>query len=217
MDVVTYALAKKLTEFPMENLVQNGDFSDGVTYWRFYDATAYQVTDEGIHLTHKGSGNDVGLWQDINSGRVGDKIYARYDYKGQFDGKFRTVITDFGSFATNQKIVYGLDIVYPNFYDTMQTNKTIFTLDRNNFRIGTFSSYITTANYILNNFILINLTSVFGAGCEPTVEEMDALLSYFPESWFDGKANLPGKWVIKYLLNQVRDLKTAVAGLGGTL
>jgi len=33
MDVVTYALAKKLTEFPMMNYIKNGDFSSGYTGW----------------------------------------------------------------------------------------------------------------------------------------------------------------------------------------
>ena len=32
----------------------------------------------------------------------------------------------------------------------------------------------------------LNLTQIFGAGNEPTKEEMDKLLSVYPNSWFNG-------------------------------
>ncbi|RLJ90114.1 hypothetical protein [Planococcus citreus] len=51
----------------------------------------------------------------------------------------------------------------------------------------------------------LNLTQAFGAGNEPTVEEMDSLLAFYPESWFDGTVNLAeNKKFVKFLLNQVR-------------
>lgn len=37
---------------------------------------------------------------------------------------------------------------------------------------------------------VINLTATFGAGNEPTVEQMEAILAKFPNSWFDGTKNL---------------------------
>jgi hypothetical protein len=38
--------------------------------------------------------------------------------------------------------------------------------------------------------IVINLTATFGAGKEPTVEQMDEIMSKFTNSWFDGTKNL---------------------------
>lgn len=39
-------------------------------------------------------------------------------------------------------------------------------------------------------FIVIDLTATFGAGNEPTAAQMDARLAAYPNSWFDGSAQL---------------------------
>jgi len=44
--------------------------------------------------------------------------------------------------------------------------------------------------YKMRRPIVINLTATFGAGNEPTVEQMDEIMSKFPNSWFDGTKNL---------------------------
>ena len=36
------------------------------------------------------------------------------------------------------------------------------------------------------NILAIDLTTAFGAGNEPTKEQMDAILSQFPNSYFNG-------------------------------
>jgi hypothetical protein len=41
-----------------------------------------------------------------------------------------------------------------------------------------------------DGIITINLTPIFGAGKEPTALQMDSLLSYFPNSWFNGTTDL---------------------------
>src|SRR5690606_27111425 len=38
----------------------------------------------------------------------------------------------------------------------------------------------------MDKLIAINLTEVFGAGNEPTLEEMDLLISKIPSNWFEG-------------------------------
>ena len=53
-----------------------------------------------------------------------------------------------------------------------------------------------TTNYTVNQTfkfayaIAIDLTATFGKGNEPTVEQMDAIMAKFPNSWFDGTKNL---------------------------
>lgn len=65
---------------------------------------------------------------------------------------------------------------------------------------GSFSDGVThtyadaaTANGKVANVqyqLLIDLTALFGAGNEPTVAQMDALMAQFPNSWFDGTKNI---------------------------
>ena len=44
----------------------------------------------------------------------------------------------------------------------------------------------------LDNVVLIDLTAAFGAGNEPTKEQMDAMLSQFPNSYFNGTVSAGG-------------------------
>jgi len=55
----------------------------------------------------------------------------------------------------------------------------------------------------IEEILCIDLTAAFGVGNEPTVEEMDELMTYFPDGWFDGTVNLP---TMTYLLKQQTQL-----------
>jgi hypothetical protein len=52
------------------------------------------------------------------------------------------------------------------------------------------SSYVLTDTFKLRNIMAIDLTTTFGAGNEPTAEQMDGILAKFTNSWFDGTKNL---------------------------
>lgn len=69
---------------------------------------------------------------------------------------------------------------------------------------------------LVTNALALDLTTIFGAGNEPTAQEMDALLAQFEGGWFNGMQYLfnPGH-VLGYLLREIRDLKSAVVSLGG--
>ncbi|MPN28438.1 hypothetical protein SDC9_175879 [bioreactor metagenome] len=45
---------------------------------------------------------------------------------------------------------------------------------------------VTSGSFAFDNILVIDLTKTFGAGKEPTLEEMDRLMARFPNSWFDG-------------------------------
>lgn len=66
------------------------------------------------------------------------------------------------------------------------------------------------------NLIIIDLTEIFGVGNEPTVEQMNMLLSQFPDGWFDGTKNL---FNAKHFLNiyhkKIKELENAITALGG--
>ena len=41
----------------------------------------------------------------------------------------------------------------------------------------------------IQRVLYLDLTAIFGAGNEPTAVEMDALLTKYPNSWFNGTVN----------------------------
>jgi hypothetical protein len=220
MNLTTYALAKKLTEFPMENYIKNGDFSNNHTGWEEAKSTL-SVADNTLYVTGDGNAASVTAAQIITTFfEEGKKYYI----------KCKMCVMN--SLCKRIAIVMGQlsDVSHYLVASQMSPENNILYDLSGIFEAKTDSQYQIRLNHLYNSatdadgavmgcqyVLAINLTDTFGAGNEPTKEEMDALLSCFPESWFDGRQNLPGKWVMKYLLNQVRDLKTAVAGLGGTL
>ena len=54
------------------------------------------------------------------------------------------------------------------------------------------------------DYIAINLTETFGAGNEPTKEEMDELIKLIPNQWFDGELTLTQKQIMIWTLNVQR-------------
>ena len=46
------------------------------------------------------------------------------------------------------------------------------------------------------NILVINLTTTFGAGNEPTKEQMDQIMEQFPNSWFNGTVTANTKGVL---------------------
>jgi hypothetical protein len=220
MNLTTYALAKKLTEFPMENYIKNGDFSNNHTGWEAGNGTL-SVADNTLYVTGNGNVASVTATQIIATlFEEGKKYYTKCKMRVTNSLCKRIAI-----------VMHQLsDGSYYSVASQMSPENNILYDLSGIFEAKTDSQYRIRLNHLYNSatdadgavmecqyVLAINLTDTFGAGNEPTKEEMDALLSCFPESWFDGRQNLPGKWVMKYLLNQVRDLKTAVAGLGGTL
>lgn len=60
----------------------------------------------------------------------------------------------------------------------------------------------------VKNALVIDLTTTFGAGNEPTATQMDRLLTQFPNSWFNGTENL---FLAKWALNELRRLDSEKA------
>ena len=220
MDVVTYALTKKLTEFPLINEIENGDFSNGYIGWAAIGiGCTLSVANNTLYVTGNGGAASVTSFQHITTPfEVGKKYYMKCKMRVTNSLCTRVAIVVQLPDKAHLVVAQGSPMEN-NWYDlsgilegTINGNGEI--------RLNHLYNTTTDANGAVMEcqyVLAINLTETFGVGNEPTAEEMDELLSYFPESWFDGKQNLPGKWVMTYLLNQVRDIKTAVVGLGGTV
>lgn len=69
----------------------------------------------------------------------------------------------------------------------------------------------------MDNFMRINLTETFGAGNEPTEEEMDLLISTLGIDYFEGEITIPAQKVMQWQLKLIRKNKNAIIALGGTI
>jgi len=217
MDVVTYALAKKLTEFPMMNYIKNGDFSSGYTGWGAVGTLS--VANSTLYVTGSGEMPSVTSFQHITTPfEVGKKYYMKCKMRVTNSLCTRVAIVVQLPDKAHLVVAQGSPMEN-NWYDLSGILEGTIN-GKSEIRLNHLYNTATDANGAVMEcqyVSVINLTDAFGAGNEPTKEEMDELLTYFPESWFDGRTTLPGKWVMTYLLNQVRNLKAAVVGLGGTV
>jgi hypothetical protein len=219
MDVVTYALTKKLTEFPLINEIENGDFSNGYIGWAISTGGTLSVACNTLYVTGNGGAASVTSFQHITTPfEVGKKYYMKCKMRVTNSLCTRVAIVVHLPDKTHLVVAQGSPMEN-NWYDLSGILEGTIN-GKSEIRLNHLYNTATDANGAVMEcqyVLAINLTETFGVGNEPTAEEMDELLSCFPESWFDGKQNLPGKWVMTYLLNQVRDIKTAVVGLGGTV
>lgn len=72
----------------------------------------------------------------------------------------------------------------------------------------------TSKEVQVTNCIAISLTEVFGAGNEPTKEEMDTLIRQI--GWFEGTRTLKQMETTNWLLKLIRENKNAIVALGGS-
>ena len=67
----------------------------------------------------------------------------------------------------------------------------------------------------MDNFMRINLTETFGAGNEPTEEEMNLLLDILGIDYFEGEITIPAqKIIMQWDLALIRKNKNAIIALG---
>lgn len=69
----------------------------------------------------------------------------------------------------------------------------------------------------IGNIVIVNLTKTFGAGNEPTEEEMDLLISTLGIDYFEGEITIPAQKVMQWQLALIRKNKNAIIALGGTI
>ena len=178
------AIDTKVDKLMATNLITNGDFSNGINNWQVVNGTSV-ITSPKVRVTSNVIGSNsyrvrtnVGMFNLIPN----NKYYLKFD----FDTNVDTTITQQVVFVgvTNQNIhesptkLNAIRTVFTNLYANTQLQIILY-------------GVLTTSMWFdVSNFSLINLTTIFGAGKEPTALEMDNLLANFPNSWFDGTQEL---------------------------
>lgn len=158
------------------NLITNGDFSNGTNGWLTASSSI------------SASGNELSVLARATAGQAksancamtnGHKYYFRAEVKATTD-LAKISVSGIGPKAHSGSGNY--ESLSSAFLWGASTGPWPFRI--NDYRMDgwdtIFVKYVT----------LIDLTAAFGAGNEPTAEQMDAYLAAYPNSWFDGSALL---------------------------
>ena len=168
---------------PATNLLTNGDFSNGTTGWS--TSTLASCTVSGNVATCLANENNDSINRVLTS-VVGHKYYFAAQVKAlsSLIGFYMSTSNKFHSGGGNYELL-----------------SSIFTATSTNHGMGVMDTRASGFdNFYVKYAIAIDLTATFGAGNEPTAAGMDALLSAFPHSWFDGTQELvPFEKALKYI------------------
>ena len=187
---------EKADKLMATNLVKNGDFSQGTTGWTA-GSTVNSVANNT--LTSTGLGTSATCYARQSSlipVTLNDVWYikSRQRVLNSFCG---SLILQLANNSMFQVLTVGVTSpIKDQWYDISERLK--LTNANTN---GTAGSLLllhvygspTDANGAqmeVQKVQAVNLTKIFGAGNEPTKEQMDALLLKYPNSWFDGTVDL---------------------------
>lgn len=197
---------EKVDKLFATNLVQNGDFSNGTTGW-IASSGLMSVLNNTLQATGVGTSTTISIRENrvatiLQNGR---KEYARVRmrvrdnqaqhirmrlYGGLSDTTINTPVQDqwyevsaiMTGNPTSEATAFVRFQPFATYADSATTNGKVFEIERP---------------------LIIDLTATFGAGNEPTKEQMDKLLLVYPNSWFNGTVELMN---YKQLLDYVIDL-----------
>ena len=180
----------------IENLVVNGNFSSGTNGWTVLANTATisdKIIFNGVTLNNNGVHTDV-------PSSINNKIYLKFKATNEGVAFPAVFIYNYNSF--NNSINLGW---------VVETASTIFNSllggVRIYFRQSTGTTYI---NATIDDVICIDLTDTFGAGNEPTKEEMDLLISTLGIDYFEGEIAIPAQKVMQWLLDRHQQNKDKI-------
>ena len=181
-------LAGKADKVVLKNLVENGDFSDGTSWW---SANYGTLTHENsiVKLSSNGISRTMRILQPVTF-NSSDIYYLTFKHKTpttpmtisiRYVSDSKKEVDSFGTYSTIFKLT--------GVYTSLQIE---FTAD-----------LTTSDNVEIESIALFNLTEVFGSGNEPTKEEMDELIKN--TGYIDGEYTLNNKDMMGYLMKGIRE------------
>ena len=183
-------------DFNVTNLITNGDFSNGTTGWAASAGTSLTVENGRAKIL---ASSQWGCIEQSKTLITGHKYY----YSVGLDGTTDNYISMTGQSGLHYNPTAGLNRL-SNIFTAASTSLVIQIGDK---RTSGWTSFY--ADYVQP----IDLTATFGAGNEPTAAEMDAILAFYPNSWFNGTVNLASNpKMLPYLLNATRNRPIMVSG-----
>ena len=161
---------QKQENMSVTNIVTNGNFPS-TSGWSFNDSIGSVVNNEASFI---GSAQYANILQSISS-IVGNKYYIRATVKSSVTNA-RLISVNLG--------VAGVNHDGSNLYKNLSA---VGTATNNTFNLAIQDTRTSGWDLVfVKKFIAINLTSLFGAGNEPTQQQCDEMFS----SWFDGSIRM---------------------------
>ncbi|WP_290489882.1 MULTISPECIES: hypothetical protein [unclassified Aerococcus] len=191
------------TKIKLVNLVENGDFSDGLLGWKSHQGGVIEVVDSRLKIDTSPT-NYSGVSQPINvKYDTNDIIYTNVSVYNPND---HDITLNF-QYASRTNLVK-ISPTFNGVVSVVQTSDTSMLSPR---YFITKNSISDQYSFFIDNVILLNLTKIFGAGNEPTKETMDWIIN--TNGYFDELAIVRDD-IQQYEINQLRK---AVLALGGTI
>lgn len=210
---VNAQLAEKVQNFKLKNVVVNGNFSQNIPW--INGQSAKNTTSSGFLLLEEiALTNGVFCYSPVIQLQENDFVYARALAKGENIISYRLYLR--GGITSTITLVERNSTI--EFNSVSGVAKVVG--KTGNINVGfSFVGLIGTENKkaYLDNICIINLTSTFGTGNEPTKLEMDELIKVIPNQWWDGELSLTQKQFITWQLNLIRKNTNAIIALGGTI
>lgn len=213
-------LAEKVQNFKIKNEVVNGDFSQGIAgYMQILPVNIFEISQNKFKSTPQSlrcvkTGVQRGRFDKTIPNIIsGSKVYIKVSaYLIQLISNNINYRLSINMATTN--IVGTFNASKINQWQDLSIAGTL-TSDAN--RITIVDDNDNTWESYFDDFIVINMTNVFGTGNEPTKLEMDELMKVIPNGWWDGELSLTQKQFITWQLNLIRKNTNAIIALGGTI
>lgn len=168
------------------NLITNGDFSNGLTGWLIANGTA-KVANKILTATASNINSTPYVYSALDSVVTGDIYYIRANTRvlNAVCNYIRLQNGDGSPLATRNTPAANVWYTLSAVGKINGTNRNIM-VQHSYADAATANGQIIEVQYVST----LNLTAIFGKGNEPTAEQMDAIMAKFPNSWFNGTANL---------------------------
>ena len=200
----------KADKIVFKNLVENGDFSDGLEGWNTHvTMTKYLSVTEGKAHVNLPTNTGSVIWphfNQISKTIPGNKTYYYFEITDM-----QTNLDSYPAFQDRNTILirFNKNSSYSGI-EIIKDNQNLNNLYVNNaLQPGQY------LDYKIDNIMMIDLTQTFGAGNEPTKEEMDELIKV--TGYIDGEYALNNKEMLIWTLAMIRQNKNAIIALGGTI
>ena len=193
-------VGKKTDGLLVKNEIKNGDFSQGnIGFITSGSGTTISVVDGKLNVL--AGGQHLGT-QCPTTTILNNKYYLR----AKIDGTTNIYMgIRHGSPLTKYKKTNGVEVVSLVTQSTAVGNNI-------EFRDNRASGYTL---FTVDDLLMIDLTTTFGAGNEPTEIEMDALIEI--TGYIDDEYILSNLELVNWLLSLIRNNTLSITTLGGTI
>ena len=191
-------LAGKADKVVIKNLITNGDFRDGLNGWSDMSSISLSLENSMLKMTYTSESQNVYVMAPSHNYVTGDVYYARTTLIPQAD---IASIRHYYNGAYHQPYLLNatpnVETVLSNTFKGSSGGSTL-----NLIRLLDTDTNVGDS-ILIKNSMLMNLTNIFGAGNEPTKEEMDELIKV--TGYIDGEYALNNKEMLGHLMNNIRE------------